>query len=110
MWGPLDHPLGDPDRPLVTSADDDARFACLSEVCGVDPADRSRAATEEALAGVLGVGDPEDWERRLSAEGIPCAAVATDLAAVTADPRMAALIEPLSETARAPASPWRLGP
>jgi crotonobetainyl-CoA:carnitine CoA-transferase CaiB-like acyl-CoA transferase len=110
VWGPLDHPLGDPTRPLVVSADDDARFARLCAVSGVDPTAGSRATAEQAVADVLGAGDPEDWERRLTDEGVPCATVATDLAAVTADPRMAALFEPLSETVLAPASPWRLDP
>jgi CoA:oxalate CoA-transferase len=108
VWGPLDHPLGDPARPLVVSADDDGRLARLCGVCGVDPAARSREGTEQAVADVLAAGDADDWERRVTAAGVPAAAVATDLAALTADPRMGALIEPLSGTARAPASPWRL--
>jgi CoA:oxalate CoA-transferase len=110
VWGPLDHPLGDAGRPLVVSADDDARFARLCEVAGVDPAARSRGATEQAAADALAGGPPEEWETRLAAAGIPCATVATDLAAVTADPRIGALFDSLSDTARAPASPWRLTP
>ena len=110
VWGPLDHPLGDPRAPLVVSVEDDARFARLCEVCAVDPAARSRPAAEQAVADVLAAGPAGAWEERLVAAGVPCAVVATDLAAVTADPRMAPLVEPLSETARAPASPWRLHP
>jgi CoA:oxalate CoA-transferase len=110
VWGPLDHPLGDPERPLVVSADDDARFVRLCEACGVEPAARSRGGTEQAVADVLAGGAPEEWEARVAAAGVPVAIVATDLAAVTADPRMSALVEPLAGTARAPASPWRLDP
>ena len=110
VWGPLDHPLGDPERPLVVSADDDVRFARLCEVSAVDHTTRSRATTEQAVADVLATGSPDAWEERLAGAGVPCATAATDLVALTADPRMAELFEPLSETARAPASPWRLAP
>ena len=110
VWGPLDHPLGDGARPLVVSADDDARFARLCEACEVDPTIRSRATTEQAVADVLAGGPAEAWEERLAAVGVPCAVVATDLAAVTAERRMTELFEPLGGTARAPASPWRLRP
>ncbi len=106
VWGPLDHPLGDPDRPLMVTADDDSRFARLCEACEVDPEAGSRAVAEKAVADVLSADPAEEWEARLAAAGVPAAAVATDLVAVATDPKLRPLFESLGGTARAPTSPW----
>lgn len=71
--------------------------------------DRS-PAVEEAIARALRSRPAAEWEAALHAAGITCAAVTADLRALTSDPRLQALFDPLGDTSRAPAAPWRFEP
>ncbi|HET9444033.1 MAG TPA: CoA transferase [Acidimicrobiales bacterium] len=105
-WGPLDRPLLTAEGWLVLGLDDDPAFRRLCRVVDVDPDAASRAATEARLVARLGEGGAAGWEPRLAAAGVPCAVAPDDLAAVPADPRMAALFEPVGTGGLAPRSPW----
>ncbi len=107
VWAPFDVPLRASDGLVVISAEG-VDLRRLYELCGVDPAGRSGPDLEGALISCVGRHPVAEWEARLAAAGIGCAAVATDLAAVSGDPRLAALFEPLGRGCRAPASPWLL--
>jgi len=105
VWDILDRPLPTPDGALAVSVDDDASLALLCEACGVKGGRREEAASAvaEAIAGTPAA----EWEELLAGTGLAAAAVATDLAALPADPRLAGLFEPLGAGGWAPASPWR---
>ncbi len=109
QWGPLDIPVRADDGWLVVEAGSDDDLHRLCELCGVRPA-VERSESERAVAEALSAGSAAVWEERVSAAGIGCSQVATDLGAVADDPHLAPLFEPLADTCRAPASPWRLGP
>jgi CoA:oxalate CoA-transferase len=107
LWGPLDRPVTTADgAAIVVSADDDDDFGRLCRICGVAGDARTRPATEQAVADCLTGAEADYWLPTLDDEGIGCARVSRDLAALTADPLLAAFFQPLSDTCRAPASPW----
>ena len=106
VWGPLDRPLLTGAGTLAVSIDDDDAFMGACRLCDVDPTGRPRATTEGLVAARLRDGRAGDWEQVLSEAGIPCAVVATDLAAVAADPRLADLFEPIGDGGLIPRSPW----
>lgn len=107
-WGPLDLPVQTSDGVLVVTADEDAVFRRLCDVCEVDAGEGPRADVERVVFGRIRSGSAETWRKLLDDAGVPCAVACTDLTALPADPAMADLFEPLSETCRAPASPWRV--
>ena len=107
LWGPLDRPVTTADgAAIVVSADDDNDFHRLCQICGVEGDAATRPATEQAIADCLTDAELDYWLPTLDGEGIGCARVSRDLAALTADPQLAAFFQPLSDTCRAPASPW----
>ena len=111
VWGPLDRPVRSAEGWLAVAVDSDERSDRLCEACGVDPAGRSRAATEARAADVLGGGTADEWEHALSARGIPAVRVAEDLTDVAADARLSDLFEPVGDGgAVAPRSPWSVVP
>ena len=107
MWGPLDLPLQASDGLLAVDAGG-TDVGRLGAACGVDDlaGGRGTAAVMQRIA----ERPVAEWEERLAAAGIGCARVATDLAALPRDPRLATLFESLGATCRAPAAPWRLDP
>lgn len=105
-WGPLDRPVPAAGGTLVVAAEDDAALRALCEACGVDPTAAPRGATEEAVAARLAARPAAWWEAELAAAGVPCAVACDDLAAVPADPRFAALFEPVGTGGLAPRNPW----
>lgn len=107
LWGPLDRPVTTADgAAIVVSAGDDGDFGRLCRICGVSGDAATRPATEQAVADCLTHAEADYWLATLDGEGIGCARVSRDLAALTADPQLAAFFQPLSDTCRAPASPW----
>jgi crotonobetainyl-CoA:carnitine CoA-transferase CaiB-like acyl-CoA transferase len=108
LWGLLDHPLEAADGALVLSAGGEEGLDRLCRACGVDRARQDPQGTEALLAERIAGAPRADWEERLTAAGIPCAGVCTDLSALPHDPRLAALLEPLPGGAWAPRAPWRL--
>ncbi len=110
LWTLLDHPLATADGLLVISVDDDGDLDRLCRACDVDAGASGRADIVARVADRIAGGVTVDWEARLAAAGVPCAAACTDLAALPADPRLAALFEPLGGTAWAPVAPWRFAP
>jgi len=109
LWGPLDRPIPTASGYLMVSADDDERFERLCELSDVDPAGgASRNTTERRIVGRICDGSAADWEHSLTAAGVPASVVCEDLAAVPADPRLAALFEPvgIGGLALAPRTPW----
>lgn len=109
VWGPLDKPVRGRDGWLVVDAASEDDLPLLCGLSGVDPAG-DRSTSERAVAEALGVGATAGWEERLTAAGLGCSQVATDLTGIADDPRLAPLFEPLAAACRAPASPWHLGP
>ncbi len=110
VWGPLDRPIDADGGSLVVSLEGDSDYQRLCEVCGVDGHSRSRGDTEQRLADSMAAGTPRHWEKLLGDADVACATVSTDLAGLPADPRFSPAFEPLSQTCRAPASPWLLTP
>ncbi|MGI8413765.1 MAG: CoA transferase [Solirubrobacteraceae bacterium] len=110
VWTLLDHPLASADGLLVLSVEDDDDLHRLCRACALHPdGAASRESLELRVAQRIAGAVTSDWEQRISAAGVPCAAVCTDLAALPADPRLTGLFEPLGGTAWAPVAPWRLG-
>ncbi|MDQ3932246.1 MAG: CoA transferase [Actinomycetota bacterium] len=107
LWGPLDRPLATAEGFLAVSVEDDATYRRLCVACGLDPDSGSRRSVEEVLARRLATRPAREWERLVAEAAIPCAAVATDLAALPRDARLAPLFEPLAGPCQAPGSPWR---
>lgn len=103
LWGPLDRPIDTTDGVLVVSPDGDA-LEYLCRVCGVSPGPGAEQAVAERLAG----GPAGEWEDLLVDAGVPCAVIDPDedLAALTTDPRLGDLFEPLAGTSVVPRSPW----
>jgi crotonobetainyl-CoA:carnitine CoA-transferase CaiB-like acyl-CoA transferase len=116
-YGPV--PCADTD--LVVGAGNDAQFAALCAAIGVDPLPQwatnagrvaDRAALSAALATALGRRPAHEWVPVLTDAGIPCAPV-QDLAAVQADPQIAAarLLQQVDHPAgpvRVVGSPYRV--
>ncbi len=109
VWGVLDRPVVTRDGMLVLSVDDDESFRRACELCGLDPAGGTRAATEARLAARLGEGTAAGWETLLLDAGVAAAVVCQDLAAVPADPHLSKLFEPVGIGGLAPRSPWSFG-
>jgi crotonobetainyl-CoA:carnitine CoA-transferase CaiB-like acyl-CoA transferase len=105
-WATLDRPLPTAEGELVVSADDDDSFRRLSEVCGVDPSAGPRSATERMVTTRLRQAGARRWEDRLCDAGVAAAVVCDDLASIPADPRLAALFEPVGMGGLAPRTPW----
>jgi len=102
QWGPLDQPVPTADGWLTVSADDEDSSAQLRRTCGL-PA----TAAADAVVERLGRRPGGEWEQVLGRAGVASAAVATDLATTTTDPRLADLFEPLAGGSVAPRTPWR---
>jgi len=97
QWGTLDFPLDTADGLLAVAAEPEARRR-LAAALGVDG---------DSVAKRLLNRSAGEWERDLVSQGISCAAVCPDLAALTADPRLAGRLERVEDVCSAPASPWR---
>ena len=106
VWGLLDRPVATAEGHLVVSVDDDESFERLCRVCAVEPAGASRATAEGRIVARLADGGAAEWEEVLVGAGIAAAVICDDLAAVPADPRLAAMFEPVGERGVAPRSPW----
>jgi hypothetical protein len=109
MWSALDAPVAASDGFLVVRADEEG-LVRLCGLCGVERDGRSWHQAEAEVANRMAGRPVADWGERLAGCGIAWAPVATDLAAVPDDARMAPLFEPLGTTGRAPASPWSMEP
>ena len=107
-WGPLDRPVLTAEGVLVVTVEDDDAFRTLCRACEVDPTGAPRSATEAALCRRLASVPAARWMDVLPAAGLPCALAPDDLAAVPADPRLAALFEPVGAGV-APRGPWAFG-
>jgi crotonobetainyl-CoA:carnitine CoA-transferase CaiB-like acyl-CoA transferase len=107
IWGPLDRPIATDDGYLAVGADEPADHRRLRQACQVAGEHRS-AAADDAIAARLAEGTAEQWDKLLTEAGVPAAAVMTDLAALAVDDRFSSVVEPLSDTCRAPANPWTL--
>ena len=110
VWRALDSPLATADGFVVIDAADEAAFAALCRIAGVDRTAGSVRETEAAIAERIGMATSLTWELRLGGAGIACAAVCTDLSTLPLDPRLEVLFEPIGEPCRAPAAPWRFSP
>jgi crotonobetainyl-CoA:carnitine CoA-transferase CaiB-like acyl-CoA transferase len=108
-WGPLDVPVEAADGFLAVAVSG-KDLPRLCDLCGVVPRHRPRPDLEREVVQRMAARPVEAWREELHAAGIGCARVATDLASIPADPRLAALFEPLAGTCRAPSSPWLLEP
>jgi len=109
VWGVLDRPVATAEGMLALSVEDDESFRRLCGLCDMDPAAAPRAATELRLADRLREGCAAEWEERLLGAGVAAAVVTARLDAVPADPRFAALFEPVGIGGLAPRSPWSFG-
>jgi len=109
VWRALDVPVAASDGSVVIDADE-AGLDRLCRLCGIDAGGRSRADLEDEVAKQIAGGTVAEWEERLACYGIGCEPVATDLAAIPDDPRLAPLFQPLAGSCRAPAAPWHLEP
>lgn len=103
LWGPLDHPIDTTDGVLVVTAEGDA-LDRLCRLCGVN----AGPGADQAVAERLAAGPARQWEGQLVDAGVACAVIEPDedLAALTTDPRLANLFEPLAGTSVVPRSPW----
>jgi len=110
VWGPLDLPLECADGVLVVSVEDDEALDRLREACDVGADQPAAGGLEALLADRIATGRAAHWLERLTAAGIPCAAVCTDLAALPRDARLASFFAPLPEGAWTPSPPWRFTP
>lgn len=106
VWGILDRPVPTAEGMLMVSVDDKESFERLCRRCGVEAAGAPRAATERRLADLLGARTAAEWEEELVGDGVAAAVVVEELASVAADPRLAALFEPVGIGGLAPCSPW----
>ena len=109
LWGPIDVPVRASDGLLVVSAGDES-ILDLCDLCGVEPGARSRGELERDVVDRMAAAPRAVWLERLSAAGIGCEAVVSDLAGLPGDAALGPLFEPLVEPCRAPASPWLLEP
>lgn len=109
LWGPLARPIPTSDGYLALSVADEAAFASLVRLCGIDGRSRSGEVAEADVARRLSSQPAQSWLAGLEAAGIAGAAlpVDLDLASLPADPRLVGLFEVLAGPARAPRSPWR---
>ncbi|MGI8807436.1 MAG: CoA transferase [Acidimicrobiales bacterium] len=105
-WGLLDRPVATTHGDLIVGVDDDDTLERLCRMCEVDPAGGSRRQTEGRIAARLGARSGTEWEDVLTGAGVAAAVVCNDLSAVPADPRLAALFEPVGGGGVAPRSPW----
>jgi crotonobetainyl-CoA:carnitine CoA-transferase CaiB-like acyl-CoA transferase len=109
LWTPLDDPVATADGHIAVSVRDDEDLERLRRMCDLAPGAPAPTGIEALIAERIGGDVTSEWEERIVAAGLPCAAVCTDLAALPRDPRLAGLFEPLGGTASAPIAPWRLG-
>ena len=102
LWTEIDHPLPTADGHVALEIGaEDAERLCRA-------LDLPLTATPAAIAERIAAGVSAEWEERLVAAGLSCAAVRTDLATLPADPRLAGMFEHIGGTAWAPSAPWRL--
>ena len=104
VWGALDRPIATADGWVVVSAAG-GDFEALCRVAGVTP---ERPDAQPRIVARLAEDTSDRWEEALVAAGVPAAAVAGDLPAVAADPRLADLFEPVGGGV-APRGPWSFG-
>ncbi len=105
LWGPLDHPLATVEGTLAVDVADGG-LARLGAVCEVDP---EAPGAPRLVAERLARRPAAAWAPRLREAGVPAEVVASDLATVVADPRLASLLEPAGDGGCVPRSPWRFG-
>lgn len=105
--GTLTQPLVMGDGFLMVDASRLADREKLARLCGVRPSDASDAIIAPALARCFGDRAATDCEHALTSEGVPAAVVCTDLSRLSADPRVAPVLEWVPEGCWAPARPWR---
>ncbi|MDQ4070315.1 MAG: CoA transferase [Actinomycetota bacterium] len=103
-WGVLDRPIATADGWLVVSADGQD-FETLGRICGVTA---EGPDADQRIAARLAEDSAARGEEALVAAGIPAAAVADDLPAVAADPRLSGLFEAVAGGV-APRAPWSFG-
>jgi crotonobetainyl-CoA:carnitine CoA-transferase CaiB-like acyl-CoA transferase len=108
LWTTLDHPLATADGYVAVSVEDGDVLHRLCRACDLAPDAPAPAGIEALIAERIVGGVTADWEERLPAAGVPCAAVCTDLASLPGDAQLVGLFEPLGGTAWAPIAPWRL--
>ncbi|MPZ65281.1 MAG: CoA transferase [Pseudonocardiaceae bacterium] len=104
VWGPLDQPIETADGALVVGAGDGG-LARLAAACGLE----HTADLEHRVAERIGTGTAAGWHARLDRAGVPCAVVRTELAALSRDPALRGLLEPLGAGCCTAASPWTVG-
>jgi CoA:oxalate CoA-transferase len=105
-WGALDQPVPTADGLVVVGLDGDGDgLRQLCRICDVDPGAGHR---EQHLLARLRTRPAARWEQDLAARGMAGAALprSLDLAGLPDDPVLAGLFEPLTGSARVPASPW----
>jgi CoA:oxalate CoA-transferase len=101
-WGVLDRPIETPDGYLAVSVDDTATRLRLCDACAV-PA----SAPDDVVAARLRERQASEWEPALHDAGVPAAKVCTDLADLSADPRLAGLFVRAGEACWVPGPPWQ---
>jgi len=109
VWSILDRPVPTAGGHLMVTVDDDESFTRVCRLFGIDPAGGHRALVERRVADHLLQGVAGRWEEALSGEGVAAAVVCEDLTRVPADPRFAAMFEPVGMGGLAPRSPWNFG-
>lgn len=105
VWRALDRPLETADGYVTVTVEDEENARRLGCVCGLDLVPPGPPDGDERVLERLRARPSAEWEELFAGEGIPCAAVCTDLAALPTDRRVAPLLEPIAG-AWAPAAPW----
>lgn len=103
-WSRLDMPVRTADG-FVALEVQDTEVAALA--CALGVAIDASGAIGDRIAAALRERASAGLEETLTAEGIACAAVTEDLAAMPCDPRLAGLLDPLADGCCVAATPWR---
>ncbi len=106
VWGVLDRPVPTAASDIMVSADNDADYARLCALYRVVGPTAPPDLTDRRILVRIRESIAAETESALLDAGIPAAVVCDDLAEVPADPRFAALFEPVGGTCVAPRSPW----
>lgn len=107
IWTPVDTPIRTSDGYIVVEAPNVETLQRLAEACGAHTSGDAASSLLSLICERLEQDQTREWERRLVAAGVPCAAVCMDLGGLQADLRVRDHLVSLDGACLAPASPWR---